>query len=116
MWHGLSKLRMHTTSTLRLLEEWNTIYGQLARRFQRQTSTIKTFETPTEIAARHRRHEMAVAKSGGALTTSTQSTPKAKAFSLNTFKHHIRTHYVDFIRSMGTSDSYTSAIVGFLAA
>lgn len=62
-WHGFAKLRMHTDSTLKLLDEWNTAFGRLIRRFERSTKDVKTVETPAEVAARNRRYESETAKS-----------------------------------------------------
>ncbi|KAJ7217822.1 hypothetical protein GGX14DRAFT_342116, partial [Mycena pura] len=36
-WHGLAKLRMHTTSTLELFRQTTTELGDIVRRFQQQT-------------------------------------------------------------------------------
>jgi hypothetical protein len=55
-WHALAKLRMHSDSTLLLLEELTTEFGQLIRQFRDFTcSQFKTVELPRETAARKRR-------------------------------------------------------------
>jgi hypothetical protein len=55
-WHALAKLRMHSDSTLLLLEELTTQFGQLIRQFRDLTcSQFKTVELSRETAARMRR-------------------------------------------------------------
>jgi len=54
-WHALAKLRMHTDSTLTLLEELTTEFGKLMRQFRDLTcSQFATIELPREAAARTR--------------------------------------------------------------
>jgi hypothetical protein len=55
-WHALAKLRMHSDSTLLLLEELTTEFGNLIRKFRDLTcSKFKTVELSRETAARKRR-------------------------------------------------------------
>lgn len=55
-WHALAKLRMHSDSTLLLLEELTTEFGQLIRQFRDLTcNQFKTVELSRETAARQRR-------------------------------------------------------------
>ena len=55
-WHALAKLRMHSDSTLLLLEELTKEFGQLIRQFRDLTcSQFKTVELSRETAARKRR-------------------------------------------------------------
>jgi hypothetical protein len=55
-WHALAKLRIHTDSSLTLLEELTTELGQLLRKFRDITCTaFSTVELPRETAARIRR-------------------------------------------------------------
>ena len=52
-WHGLAKLRMHTESTLALLESLTTEFGLLMQQFQELTcSDFATVELQWEKAAR----------------------------------------------------------------
>jgi len=54
-WHALAKLRMHTDSTLALLEELTTEFGKLMRQFRDLTcSQFATIELPREATARTR--------------------------------------------------------------
>jgi hypothetical protein len=55
-WHAFAKLRMHSNSTLLLLEELTTEFGKLIRQFRDLTcSQFKTVELSREAAARKRR-------------------------------------------------------------
>jgi hypothetical protein len=64
-WHALAKLRMHTDSTLTLLEELTTEFGKLMRQFRDLTcSQFATIELPREAAARTRARNTNTSKSG----------------------------------------------------
>ena len=55
-WHALAKLRMHTESSLSLLESLTTEFGLLMQNFEELTcSQFATTELPREAAARKRR-------------------------------------------------------------
>lgn len=55
-WHALAKLRLHTESTIALLDDVTTALGAAFRGFQRQTcEAYDTRELPKEEAARARR-------------------------------------------------------------
>ncbi len=54
-WHGLAKLRMHTETSLALLESLTTEFGLLIQNFQEMTcSQFATTEPPREGAAQQR--------------------------------------------------------------
>ena len=53
IWHGLSKLRLHTESTVQALESSTTRLGIVLRKFQSMTCTeFVTHNLPSEEAAR----------------------------------------------------------------
>ncbi len=55
-WHSLAKLRMHTETSLELMEEVTKELGDLLRQFRRLTcSHFSTVELPREANARVRR-------------------------------------------------------------
>ena len=55
-WHGLARLRLHTESSLALLESLTTEFGLLVQNFQELTcSQFTTTELPPEAAAQERR-------------------------------------------------------------
>ena len=95
-WHALAKLRMHTESTLILLEAVTREFGRLMRQFRDKTSEkFDTVELPRETGARK----------GGARS------PKKKKLNLNTYKFHALGDYVTTIRLFGTTDSYSTQVV-----
>jgi hypothetical protein len=125
-WHGLTKLRLHTESTIRALESSTTRLGIVLRRFQLTTcAEFITRNLPSEEAARGRR-KAAKAK----LQPSTQqlkskgkeSKSKGKekasstlrAFGLSNYKTHALSDYAKTIREFGTTDSYSTQNVSFL--
>ena len=72
-WHALAKLRIHTDSSLTLLEKLTAEFGQLLRKFRDVTcSTFSTVELPRETAARNRReiHTKRTATSSEAVASS----------------------------------------------
>lgn len=92
-WHALAKLRLHTDSTLDLLEGVTREFGRLMRQFRNKTSDkFNTVELPRETGARK----------GGA---------HSKKLNLNTYKFHALGDYVATIRLFGTTDSYSTQSV-----
>ena len=129
-WHALAKLRMHTDSTLTLLEELTTEFGKLMRQFRDLTcSQFVTIELPREAAARTRARTTDTSKSGtqtGAyfqvcnlrwfiltqsIDTSGSSTRKPRLLNILTVKFHFLGDYVRHIRLFGTTDSYSTQLV-----
>ncbi|KAJ3494201.1 hypothetical protein NLJ89_g10856 [Agrocybe chaxingu] len=118
-WHGLAKLRLHTETTVRDLENSTTRLGDLLRLFQEEVcSQHKTYDLPTEEAARGRRKTAAAAKKATTATrpaagkTAAQAKPKTprreRLFTLGTYKVHALGGYGKAIRLYGTTDNYTS--------
>ena len=95
-WHALAKLRMHTDSTLGLLEVTTREFGQLMRQFRDRTSDeFNTVELPRKKGTK---------KGGG-------HSSKKKTLNLNTYKFHSLSDYVKTIRLFGTTDSYSTQVV-----
>ncbi|KAF9455659.1 hypothetical protein BDZ94DRAFT_1139764, partial [Collybia nuda] len=120
-WHALAKLHMHTESTLQLLEKSTTILGKELRRFR--DGSFKSFncqELPKETAACQHQQKKAKAKETGKNTSLTEnlqskealSFSKKKSLNLFTYKFHALGDYVQTIRLFGTTDSYSTQIVG----
>lgn len=109
MWHGLAKLRLHTDSSLTLLD---TTTKDLARRFRQFRDTTsqkwKTFETKREARLRRKREAKQNPASSEASTTQTR---RAKILNLLTYKFHSLGDYVATIRWLGTTDNYSTQIV-----
>jgi hypothetical protein len=121
-WHALAKLRMHTENTLTYLEESTTRIGKELHNFQDQSlQSFKCQELPKETAAQQQQQERAQAKkatdnpNGSQNTVPTKAPPKKKKKTLNlfTYKFHALGDYICTIRLFGTTDSYSTQIVGF---
>lgn len=95
-WHALAKLRLHTETTLGLLEAVTKEFGRLMRQFRDKTSDeFNTIELPHGANARK----------GGS------HGPKKRTLNLNTYKFHALADYVVTIRLFGTTDSYSTLLV-----
>ena len=95
-WHALAKLRIHTDLTLDLLEAVTREFGRLMRQFRDKTlGEFDTREFPHETGAQR----------GG-------RSSKKKKLNLNTYKFHALGDYVATIRLFGTTDSYSTQVVG----
>ncbi len=105
VWHALAKLRLHTDSTLKILDQGTTNVGASVRRFVRACINIDTRELPREEAARGRRE----AAKGKVNTSATGK--KQKKLNLQTFKWHDMGHVVEMIRRCGTTDGYSTQVV-----
>lgn len=131
-WHALAKLRMHTDTTLTLLDKLTIEFGKLMRQFRDFTCTeFETTELPRETAARARREAASAAFANPHPPTESSETPplaatsvpavvpatmsksrsKKKALNLLTVKFHFLGDYVRHIRQYGTTDSYSTQLV-----
>jgi hypothetical protein len=120
-WHALAKLRMHSESTLTLMESVTSALGDIMRKFRNITCpAFKTRELPKETAARARKQARKQAKkasqpeklpTSGKLNIQSKR-PKDKTLNLSTYKVHALADYVGTIRLYGTTDSYSTQTVG----
>lgn len=140
-WHSLAKLRLHSESTLTILERATRTLGDAMRTFLRKVCPdYVTKELPKETASRQRRKAARAAKASPkapplATAESSASAPgshadeaaplpvgarskgapkltsKGKRFDLNTYKFHRLGDYPRSIRSMGTTDGWTTQTV-----
>jgi hypothetical protein len=109
-WHALAKLRMHTETTLSVLDSTFKRLSRQLRDFRDFTCTVfTTVELPKEKAARERKASRQQLDSDNRDPAS--SGRKVKKFNLNTYKFHAMGDYVQSIRLFGTIDSFTSQIV-----
>lgn len=108
-WHALAKLRMHSETTLSVLDAtFKRLCGQL-RKFRDFTcNAFTTVELPKERAARVNK---AVRERSRTDNPDAASGRKVKKFNMNTYKFHAMGDYVPTIRLFGTIDSFTSQIV-----
>ncbi|KAF8350424.1 hypothetical protein F5887DRAFT_913458 [Amanita rubescens] len=116
-WHALAKLRLHTETTINALEASTKRLGKSLREFKSVTcETYVTKELPSEEAARGRRESALRAKqpaSNGPTTNTTARRKREKKFNLSTYKLHALGDYPHTIRMFGTTDGYTSQVVGY---
>ncbi|SJL13006.1 uncharacterized protein ARMOST_16442 [Armillaria ostoyae] len=117
-WHALAKSRIHSDSSLAVLQAVTFSLGRQLRRFAMTVCPkFKTKETPGEMAARVRRHITAAkkaqfnpAKAAQTNPTSNDTRKTAKAFNLQMYKLHSLGDYVRTITMFGTTDSYSTQI------
>ncbi|KAJ3569072.1 hypothetical protein NP233_g5289 [Leucocoprinus birnbaumii] len=106
-WHALAKLRLHSETTLRLLQDTTAQLGDSLRKFQDTTCAyFYTEELPDMETAR------------GHLKAKTAESVKGKgkaargrlfrSFNLLTYKLHALGDYVKSIITFGTSDGYST--------
>ncbi|KAG2139105.1 uncharacterized protein EDB93DRAFT_1253173 [Suillus bovinus] len=105
-WHTLAKLRIHSESTVNLLEETFKALSLKLQKFQRDTcSAFTTTELPKERTARQKRF---VQCSETNTTPPEPSGVKVKKFNLNTYKFHKMGDYVRTIKLFGSTGSFTT--------
>lgn len=124
MWHALAKLRLHTDSTLQVLELVTVLMGRSVRLFSRESAKLDVRDLSGEEAARGRRSAASRAKttekgkqsakpgtSKPSAGDSNTRQDKRRILNLKMFKFHNTGHLVSAIRRFGTSDNYTTQIV-----
>ncbi|KAF8596783.1 hypothetical protein BDV93DRAFT_454284, partial [Ceratobasidium sp. AG-I] len=118
-WHGLAKLRLHTTTTLAILNTLTTKLGSALQNFGKLTEGLNVCETPKEYARRRKQYESSKASSGArhakAPTTDTSETSgdgrRQCVLNLSTYKMHLLGDYASTIGEYGTTDFYSTQIV-----
>lgn len=109
-WHALAKLRMHSETTLSLLDQMFKRLSRQLRKFSDFTCTVfTTMELPKEKAACERK--TARERSALANPVTGGGNRKTKKFNLSTYKFHAMGDYVRSIWLFGTTDSFTTQIV-----
>lgn len=127
---------MHSKYTLDMLHLQTITLGQQLRKFETEVCPrYKTYETPKENAARvrtlvrrkqKRAATLGVVASGSSTSLpiaeggvpiddphiGAESTKKELKFNLNTSKIHALGDYVSEIKAYGTTDSYSTQLVG----
>lgn len=112
-WHALAKLRLHSETTLTLLDKTFKRLSRQLRKFRDFTcAAFATLELPKEKAARERK--VARERSGADNANTGSGGRKGKKFNMNTYKFHAMGDYLHSIRLFGTTDSFTSQIVSSL--
>lgn len=121
-WHALAKLRLHTDTTIRDLENSTARLGLNLRRFRSDVcDKFLTKELPSEEAARGRRKAALAAKkakAGSSTTVTSKGKEKVsegesqrRRFNLATYKLHALGDYPRYIRLFGTTDNFSTQTV-----
>jgi hypothetical protein len=113
-WHTYGKLRLHTDTTLGMLETVTKALCQALRHFATVICPwYTTKELPREVRARLTcQQAQAMRRSSKARNTTSNSRPgKVKWFNMSTYKMHRIPNYLDAIRKHGTTDSYSTQTV-----
>ncbi|KAH9916588.1 uncharacterized protein BXZ73DRAFT_105780 [Epithele typhae] len=106
-WHALAKMRLHSDSSLDLLDDTTALLGHEMRYFAAITCPqFDARETAAEYQARRRaeerRNPTSIAANDGR---------RLRLFTaINTIKFHFLGEYVSIIRELGTTDSFTTEI------
>lgn len=106
LWYSLGKLRLHTETTLDLMDGVTTLMGKAVRKFKRAVDVIETRELQREADSRKRREISRAAKEGRAPKEILPR--KAKKFNLERFKWHSAGHVVGDIREFGPTEIYST--------
>lgn len=110
-WHASAKLRMHTESSLNILDSWTTALGQHLRHFQRVTcAAFDTHETRREREARQRAEARRQPQTGSS-NAQAPNARRPKTFNLTRYKVHALGDYVSAIRRAGPTDNFTTQMV-----
>jgi hypothetical protein len=113
-WHSLAKLRTHSDTTLKVLDNVTALLAKSLRYFAQVTCpAFNTVESDREYSARCRAAEMRASRQTGNTVPNGAGGKRRKTFNLTTFKLHSLGDYVDTIKMFGTTDSYSTQIVGF---
>jgi len=108
-WHSLAKLRMHTDSLLKLLNDVTTCLGVTLQYFTWvMCPEFAMKETATEFNKRKRKEATSATKAPGSTTR------WLKTFNIKTIKLHSLGDYVSHIRTYGTTDSYSTSTVSLI--
>lgn len=119
-WHAFGKLRLHTEMTLNDFDNCTTRLGKVLHKFRRDVcAKFHTFDLLWESAARSRHRSTQVRKgkqrSGQNKDKSEDNTSKQQSFNMSTYKLHVLGDYVRSIWLFGTTDNYSTQVVGTVA-
>ncbi|KAI0337344.1 hypothetical protein BDW22DRAFT_1468571 [Trametopsis cervina] len=107
VWHALAKLRLHTESTLEVLDLATVAMGQSTRHFAKETAALDIRDLPAKKTEKRRSGKVA---NEHAKPDSSGPQPKRRLLNLATFKWHNAGHVAAAIRRFGTTDNYTTQI------
>ncbi|KAK0485391.1 hypothetical protein EDD18DRAFT_1083283 [Armillaria luteobubalina] len=111
-WHALTKLRMHTDSSLAEFRLVTTGFTNALHHFTDVTcQAFDTVETDAKYAKRKHNEAQCQQKAGlTSVGTSTEHLDQRMSFNLSTLKAHAIADYPDQIEIFGTTDSYSMQI------
>ena len=114
-WHALAKLRLHSETTLNVLDNITVLFARAIHHFKEETCPrFNTVETDHEYLARRRAAEQRLSHHPtSALQSTSTSGKRSKTFNLLTSKLHTLGDYIETIKMFGTTDSYSTQIVRF---
>ncbi|KAG9090779.1 hypothetical protein FRC06_000886, partial [Ceratobasidium sp. 370] len=116
-WHGLTKLRRHTSASVAALQHVTTRLGHEVREFHRYTSELEVYETTREHAARQQRVRKkarpraalaADSEAADTITSAPELGRRRKYFNIETIKFHVLGDHPESIEELGTSDSVST--------
>ncbi|KAI0258021.1 hypothetical protein BC834DRAFT_837041 [Gloeopeniophorella convolvens] len=115
-WHALAKMRMHTDSSLQLLDDVMIAIGVRLRHFAIVTcAPFQTKETEREyLAWKQDEAHQSIMSTERSDSRSTEPGRRVRRFHLRTIKTHFLRDYVASIKYMGTTDSTSTQIVSLL--
>ncbi|KAK7442067.1 hypothetical protein VKT23_016343 [Stygiomarasmius scandens] len=117
--HSFAKLRLHSDTSLSMLDDYTTNLGKSLRAFEKLSAHYDTKELPKEVETHQKRKtnkkKKDAAKGKGKRKANDDSeviatSANVKRFNLRTYKIHALGHYVHFIRLFGTTDNYSTQI------
>jgi hypothetical protein len=110
-WHGLSKMQMHTESSVKLLDDAHTVLGTHLRHFEQVVcAKYTTRETEKEYTKRVRAEARNV-KISTAHATHSAGSRQPQVFKLSTIKTHLLGYYPYYIRLYGTIEMLSTMMV-----
>lgn len=119
-WHSLAKMRMHTESSVKLLDAVYTVMGSHLRHFEQVICPrYVTKETQKEYAKRVRAASRKKSASTAAPATASTTAPaptsggqKPRTFNLSTIKAHLLGYAPRYIRMYGPLDMLSTMKAG----
>lgn len=112
---GLALLKMHTDTTVEILNKTTTLLGHILREFKDKVCPrYATRELAREAAARKLRARSNAGLTAPNVQSKLTSGRRLKSFNLNTIKLHSIGDYAPYIPFVGTSDSYSTQAVSEL--
>ncbi|TFK28668.1 hypothetical protein FA15DRAFT_583952, partial [Coprinopsis marcescibilis] len=120
-WHALAKLRLHTSTTVKMLRTVTRVLGSRIRSFKVVCQSFTTVELPGEQAARSSKKGKFKGKGKASNLNSNgndetdPASSRIRLLNLNTYKFHALGHVWEAISLFGPTDNYTTQVVSNLS-